>query len=230
MKIRREEDRMITPCKECLFYDGDCRFGRIEKYTQLGKFKDGEVQTFCNHARPNSWLQEQTMEEAEARVKKENRVKYDIVFRINSVEDVDKVVPFISNRLVPANIIFSFTDLSIKNLVEKCVDLGHEFELLQIKDEEDRPKLEFNRVKQPWYLTISDNFSTNLVNDLNDKINNDLDQIVAVFGDQQMIMSMLGASLEYWGIPITEENIVKISEGQNLCVRQFNGLSIEEYT
>lgn len=230
MKIRHEENGMRTPCQECIFYDeGRCEFGRIEKYKELGKFENSEVQTFCNHARPQGWLKDQTFDEAKDRVVHENRIKYDLIIRIKAISDIYIAQKFIDNTLPPERIIYSFTNLSIKDVVATCSKLNYEFELLQITEEKDRNDLEFNRVTQPWYLTLEEDFSTNLINELNDRINNNLEQIVAVFGEQKMLMTMLAATLQQLNIRIEENNIVKISEGQKLCVRKFDGFDIGEY-
>jgi len=248
MKIQREningEEHLITPCSECCFYDNvakTCSFGRIKKYKDKNQTDGGvgnipyRILTFCNHARPYIWMkEEETLERAKERVREDNKVKYDLIVRLTDHTQVDLVKPFLERKTAPAHIIFSFESIDIGELVERANELDCSFELIKIQDPAARTEAELGRVQRPWAETVDLNkeYSVTLLDEFSKLINEDLEQIVAVLGDQYIIMTMLVASLDVSNINVTFENIEKIAATQNngKNIRSFDGKRICYYS
>jgi len=248
MKIRRDEidgeEVIITPCQECLFYNRfpkpSCALGRIKKYEALDKVihvnnETVEIKTFCNHARPISWQNlDESIQDCVKRVQEDNKIKYDLIARIESSEDVLKLAPFTKRATPPQQIIFSFEELNIGEVVENASHLGIDFELIQIKDVSARVNLELDRVRAAWSETVDVNkkYSIDLMADFEGRINNNLEQIVAVVGEQYIIMSMLIATFDTIGLHFSFDNIEDIANMQNTTdnIRRFDGERICDYS
>jgi hypothetical protein len=248
MKIQREtilgEEHLITPCADCCFYDNitkACDFGRIKKYKEKQQTLGGvdnipyKILTFCNHARPHLWQKEnETKLEAKKRVKYDNRIKYDLIVRLTDPTQADLVKPFLERLTPPEHVIFSFESINIGELVERANDLGCSFELIKIQDPDARAASELKRVQRPWSETVDLNkkYSTTLIDDFSRLINDDLEQIVAVLGDQYVMMTMLVASLDIANINFSFDNIQQIATQQNMTnnIRSFDGERIRHYS
>ena len=248
MKIRRDEidgkEVIITPCKDCLFYlhypKPACVLGRIKKYEALDKVihineEEVEVKTFCNHARPQSWQGvDDSIQDCVKKVQEDNRMKYDLIARINTPKDVLKLYEFIKRTTPPQRIIISIEEIDIAEVVELASELGVPFELIQIKDMDARVNRELDRVSAAWSETVdlSKEYSLDLINQLEDKLNNNLEQIVAVIGEQYVIMSMLIATFDTIGLYFSFDNIEEIATVQNTTenIRRFDGKRICHYS
>ena len=247
MKIRRDEidgeEVIITPCSECLFYSAvpkpSCMLGRIEKYEALGKTKNTpqgvEIKTFCNHARPDTWQKmEDSIQDCIVRVKNDNKIKYDLIARISTPKDVLKLHGFMKRATPPQRIIISIEEIDIAEVVDLASELGVSFELIQIKDLEARVNRELDRVSAPWSETVdlSKKYSLDLISQLEHKINDNLEQIVAVIGDQYILMSMLMATFDTIGLYFSFENIEENATMQDTTenIRRFDGERICHYS
>lgn len=249
MKIRRAEidgeQHLITPCTECCFYneDGTCDFGRIRKYKAKGQTRHGpdtsglpyEILTFCNHARPEEWKKDGELNiEARARVREDNRIKYDLIMRITKPEQVAIAKDFLKRETPPEHIIFSFVEIDIAEVVELAGDLDCSFELIQIKDESARTQSELRRVHQPWSETMDADkeWSLEMMDEFSGLINEDLEQIVAVTGEQYIIMTMLVVSFDVASLYFSFDNIEEIATMQKNTdnIRRFDGQRICNYS
>lgn len=245
MKIKREEvngvESLITPCWDCLFYiqeKDSCHFDRIEKYKEKGKIQksDGktEVTTFCNYARPHEWQNvDDNIQDCIAKVKEENKIKYDLVARIKSHEDIPKVKEFLDSKTPPERVIFSFETDRIKEIIESADKLGCKFELIKIEDIDATEECEFRRVDSPWYQTVNlcEDFSTDIIEQLSIQINDNLNPIVAVICDQPVVMTILAVSLDTVGIKPKPINVLELAKLQKQLefIRGFDGNSICDY-
>ena len=239
MKIRREEIdgelSLITPCSECLFFDGDCKFGRLNKYKQLGKVINSppEITTFCNYARPPEWQKDKTLNECKKIVQESNKIKYDLIARITSAKEVQFISEFLNRKNPPARVIFSFTNIDVAEIVDQANLLGCSFELLKILDSSSRFEAEMGRVKQTWSETVDmKNYSVELMDSFEKLINENLEQIVAVTGEQYIIMTILVAAMDLAGLKCSLDNIVEMAkiQGTTKNIRRFDGNSIRNYS
>jgi hypothetical protein len=242
MKIRRDivggKDVLITPCSQCVFYSNrTCDLGRLEKYDEKemvvdDEYGEKEVLTFCNHARPSEWAADLESHEMVNKVGDETKISYDLVVRLTSADQIPLIKPLLNDKV--QKIIYSFIDVKIKDAIEQAMSLDHAFELLKIEDIEDRDESEYNRVSQVWYQTVDLDlpFDTTLVEQLEVLINNDLEQIAGVFGDQSMVMTGLPISLKLNGLKVCQENMIELAEQQEQLqhIRRFDGSRICDYS
>jgi hypothetical protein len=248
MRIRREEidgeEVIVTPCSSCLFYSRfpkpACVLGRIDKYEALGKVihideETVEVKTFCNHARPVPWQgADDTIQDCVARVIEDNHIGYDLIVRIQEPEDVKKIQIFADRTNPPQNIILSFEKINVGEVVDYAYELGVDFELIQIKDMSARTNCELSRVQATWSETVdlSKEYSVDLMDQFEYCINTNLEQIVAVIGDQYIIMSMLISSFDAIGLQFNFDNIEEVAgiQDNTKTIRRFDGKRICHYS
>jgi hypothetical protein len=243
-RIIDDKDVIVTPCKDCLFYSSQpkasCSLGRIDKYEELGKvlpLKGGDVEilTFCNHARPVTWRpKDETLNAATQRVIEDNKIKYSLIARIEAPEDVLKLRDFMARPTPPQKVIVSFEKIDIAEVIEHIDGLGCDFELIQIKDLDARAESELHRVDQPWSETVdlTGEFNLDIIEQLDHRINSNLEQIVAVVGEQYVVMTMLVASIETAGIKFDFNNLEEIAkiQGTYQNIRRFDGERICDYS
>tara|TARA_R110000824_G_scaffold143199_3_gene310753 strand:+ start:2786 stop:3532 length:747 start_codon:yes stop_codon:yes gene_type:complete len=248
MKIEREEidgeQVIITPCNQCLFFnpgiEPTCELGRIKKYDALGKvIRSGmntvKIKTFCNYARPVFWCgPDETIAQCVDRAEEDNKIKYDLILRIDTPEDVHIAKQFMERPTPPQRIIFSFYHTDIGEVVENASGLEVDFELIQIKDTDARVNSELGRVSAAWSETVdlSKKYSVDLMTDFENRINKNLEQIVAVIGDQYIIMSMLIATFDTIGLHFSFDNIEEVANMQDTTdnIRRFDGERICDYS
>ena len=248
MKIEREEvdgeQVILTPCNQCLFFnpgvEATCELGRIKKYEALGKvirsdLNTVKIKTFCNYARPVFWCgPDETTAQCVERAEEDNKIKYDLILRITSTEQVKIAKEFMDRATPPQRIIFSFEEMDIGEIVENASELDVDFELIQIKDTDARVNCELSRVSSAWSETVDVNkqYSIGLMAEFQHRINNNLEQIVAVIGDQYIIMSMLIATFDTIGLYFSFDNIEEVANMQKTTenIRRFDGERICNYS
>jgi hypothetical protein len=246
MKINREEIdgvvHMITPCHDCIFYHEElgCEHNRIEKYRAQGKVRGTEILSFCNYARPESWLKEMNMigEDASLKVVQDNKIKYDTVFRIKSPEDIAKAKPLTEITTPPYKIVFSYVeDLDATALLDQVAELGHKCKLLQIHDEEARFDLELQHCTQTFHQVIdgTKEYKADRIDQLDELVNKECLPIVAILGEdwhETIFISMLYVTMKHVELEFCQENIIEMAKHQDLvsCLRIIDGESLRNYS
>ena len=177
MLITRTPEHTITPCDQCYFFkNNDCELGRREKYSKMGLVDGTNILTFCNYARDPILIKEGYDPK---QVDYDNRIKYDLVVRIDKSLDIHQLDRFLSLKNPPKKIILSYIEVDKKALFDKVANT--KLELLKIFNPDRRLELEYQAGTSTWFQVIDlDSFDEHMVEKLEYKINQEIDRILCV--------------------------------------------------
>lgn len=235
-KIVNESDdpktaHFLMDCAECVFFDGDCEFGRRQKYSEMGIVDGTKIKTFCPYGRDKLWKEKYGHDLN--KVRRDNRVKYDLIVRVDDSIDIGRLDSFISLPNPPRKIVLSYTSRDTKDLLERTCNTN--LQLLKIYNPERRLDLEYNAVKledkfnanvDASYFQIVNlaNFDHTLIEKFDRLINEEMARTICVPG--HIYLKLLCQAMIADEMEICDENIINKAkeDGCEFMVRKVEDL------
>jgi hypothetical protein len=206
-------------CSECIFFNGDCEFGRLEKYRQKGLVTGTKIKTMCLWGRDKEW--ESKNGKNKSQVEKDNIIKYDLVVRVDKCSDITKLDQFISLPNPPRKIILSSAG-ETKELLEKVANTN--LQILKVFNPDRRLELEYqsvalgetfnSRTDASWFHLIDlTDCSAQFIEKFERLTNQDIQQIICVPG--HMYMKILCEACINDHLEVCDANIIQLSKDEN---------------
>lgn len=127
-----------------------------------------EVYTFCNYAR----CQDETPESVIA----DNRLRYDIVMRIRSLDEIDLNFP---EEWQPKRIILSYSDIHTKDVIEKNIELNDpRITWVEILNPEEQDSIELSYCKSQFICYCKNEKLSEILKNIDNFVNLDLKKLV----------------------------------------------------
>lgn len=192
-----------TKCNDCVFLDGQsCKLNRIKKLEIDNINENGDItlKRFCNTYRPESWLNDLSLEESEDIQKTvlreiQPRVGFFVILNTeseNAIQELDQTLNNIKNQTINARYVIVITDKVEYNpeiqklLIEKFDFDTTNYHIVQILE---RPQIaemlidmSFRHAKNGWAYVCNagENIDEQLIEKMHKRVNIDLKRLVII--------------------------------------------------